>query len=107
MNDIERNFNLLEVVLWSLFALAFAWNAGRAKGAFRWLFVTFSMAFAVFGLSDVIESRTGAWWRPWWLLALKAACIIVFLWGAWKYRVVKRGRSAEYAGTSKGTPPGR
>lgn len=36
-------------------------------------------AFALFGLSDLIEAQTGAWWRPWWLLALKAFCILVFL----------------------------
>jgi hypothetical protein len=28
-----------------------------------------------FGLSDLVEARTGAWWRPWWLLVWKASCL--------------------------------
>lgn len=36
-------------------------------------------AFIAFGLTDVVEASTGAWWRPWWLLAWKAACVIVLL----------------------------
>lgn len=31
-----------------------------------------------FGVSDIIELQTGAWWRPWWLLLLKAACLLSF-----------------------------
>lgn len=47
-------------------------------------------AFLAFGLSDIIESQTGAWWRPWWLLVLKGGCICAFLYGAWAYRRIKR-----------------
>jgi hypothetical protein len=31
------------------------------------------------GASDIVESRTGAWWRPWWLFAWKAVCVIALL----------------------------
>lgn len=34
---------------------------------------------AVFGVSDLIEAQTGAWWEPWSLLVMKAACVLVFL----------------------------
>jgi hypothetical protein len=34
------------------------------------------LLFAFFGLSDLVEVTTGAWWRPWWLLAWKAACLL-------------------------------
>jgi len=39
----------------------------------------------VFGASDVIEIWSGAWWRPWWLAALKIGCgfliaSLVLLW---------------------------
>jgi hypothetical protein len=91
MNDIERSFNLLEAALWSLIALAFAWNAWRTKGTFRRLSIILGAAFALFGLSDVIESRTGAWYHPWWLLAMKGACVVVFAWSALKYRGMKKG----------------
>ncbi|MBE7458640.1 MAG: hypothetical protein KJ057_17160 [Phycisphaerae bacterium] len=37
------------------------------------------MTFLAFGASDVVEADTGAWWRPWWLLAWKAACLAVLL----------------------------
>jgi hypothetical protein len=37
------------------------------------------MCFVVFGVSDVIEAQTGAWWHPWWLFAMKALCVLGFL----------------------------
>ena len=35
--------------------------------------------FVLFGLSDVVELQTGAWWRPWWLLVWKAICIAILV----------------------------
>lgn len=32
-----------------------------------------------FGLSDAVETLTGAWWRPWRLLVWKGACIATIL----------------------------
>jgi hypothetical protein len=32
-----------------------------------------------FGLSDLVESQTGAWWTPWWLFAWKALCVLGLL----------------------------
>ena len=29
----------------------------------------------LFGMSDFVEMSTGAWWRPWWLLAWKGFCV--------------------------------
>ena len=51
-----------------------------AKTLWRWLLPA---CFAVFGLSDVIEAETGAWWHPWWLFVMKALCVLGFL-GAWR-----------------------
>ena len=36
--------------------------------------------FILFGLSDVIEASTGAWWRPTWLLLIKLICVASFVW---------------------------
>lgn len=47
-----------------------------AMTIWRWLL---PLSFAVFGVSDLIESETGAWWRPWWLFGMKAACVLGFL----------------------------
>jgi len=38
-----------------------------------------AVAFGLFGWSDWVEATTGAWWNPWWLLAWKAGCILVFV----------------------------
>jgi hypothetical protein len=61
--------------------------------------------FVLFGASDLIEVRTGAWWRPWWLLAWKAACVfalIVLLVGY--YRASGRG-PADRSESGESEPP--
>jgi hypothetical protein len=68
-------FNQAEAGLWFVIALALLFRL-RMAAPWRWLL---PLAFAVFGVSDVIEARTGAWWEPWWLLVMKAACVLVFL----------------------------
>ena len=50
-------------------------RSGWARGRCLLLAVTM---FA-FGGSDVVEAGTGAWWRPWWLLVWKGACVLVLL----------------------------
>ena len=35
--------------------------------------------FLVFGLTDIYEMHTGAWWDPVGLLVIKVACILVFV----------------------------
>ena len=32
-----------------------------------------------FGISDIVEAFTGAWWRPWWLLVWKGGCLAILL----------------------------
>ena len=78
--------NWLEVFLWPVLGLACVIGAkvktGRVSAAIRVL----AVAFLLFGLSDYIELGTGAWWKPAWLLLMKAACIVVFLWVGLKYK---------------------
>lgn len=70
-------FNQFEAGFWFFIALVLAlFYRRRLPPPWQWLL---PLAFAVFGVSDVIEVQTGAWWRPWWLLVLKAACVLVFL----------------------------
>jgi hypothetical protein len=38
-----------------------------------------SIALVMFGLSEVVEVRMGAWYRPWWLLAWKGACLVTIV----------------------------
>jgi hypothetical protein len=71
--------NVFEVVWWTgcgvvvLVKTLRAGNVPRGRGYFV------AATFVLFGLSDVVELQTGAWWRPWWLLVWKAACIIVLV----------------------------
>lgn len=86
MNDITAVGNLAEAGLWAIFAFTFAILAARASGPLRQLWIVESIAFFAFGISDVIESQTGAWWTPPSLLLLKAGCLAVFVYGIVKYR---------------------
>lgn len=70
--------NLLEAALWWVVAVVVV---------ARWRLWGVAAALVLFGLSDVVETRTGAWWRPWWLLAWKGACVLivaVILWRRWR-----------------------
>lgn len=80
--DFSRLFNQGEAVLWFVIAITLLVRPvpKLAKTLWRWLLPA---CFAIFGLSDVIEAETGAWWHPWWLFAMKALCVLGFL-GAWR-----------------------
>gem|GEM_PF-3089523 len=60
-----------------------------------------SVFLALFGVSDFVEVHTGAWWRPWWLLAWKGDCIFalagIYVWWRWWERVEALERSYEKA----------
>jgi hypothetical protein len=68
--------NYWECFFWCAIAIAFLgfWIVKKHADLLVGVF-----AFGLFGLSDYIEAGTGAWWRPWWLLALKVACILTFV----------------------------
>lgn len=98
-------FNLFEAGLWFVVAivLAIAWkkqsdrSASVSQGARtdsshptparfsvpasirpKSLLVA-ALIFVAFGCSDLVETQTGAWWNPWWLLLWKAACVHALL----------------------------
>ncbi|MDF3130036.1 hypothetical protein P0Y35_12585 [Kiritimatiellaeota bacterium B1221] len=70
-------FNLGEACLWFFMAL-FVFRQMRKGGRVQTLGIT-GVTLVIFGLSDLIELQTGAWWRPWELLAMKGFCLITFL----------------------------
>lgn len=76
--QFSRLFNHAEAGLWFLIALVLLFRpaAKLKRTIWRWLL---PLAFAMFGVSDIIEAGTGAWWHPWWLLVMKAACVLMFL----------------------------
>ena len=91
--DIAAAFNAAEAVWWWIVAAVVArppFESDRLRSGGRWVVVA---AFAAFGVSDVIEYFTGAWWRPCWLLVLRIACIGTFI--AVVIRVAVRAKCAK------------
>ena len=82
----EEIFNYCEAGLWFVVAAVLFVRAGRMAVRPRQLGRVAAAAFFLFGVSDLIEAQTGAWWKPIGLFLLKAACVIVFGGCGWKYR---------------------
>jgi succinate-acetate transporter protein len=90
MDDLEKTGNLVEAVFWMLVTVVILVKAIRAAVPSRRIFFILSAAFFVFSISDIIESQTGGWWKPFWLLLMKTGCIAVFLFGFREYyRIIK------------------
>ena len=94
MGHLTEIGNQIEAVLWFVFAAVFGVAAMRTTARTRRLWRILCLAFAAFGVSDLIEAHTGAWWRPTWLLALKGACLGVFAWAIVEYRRIRPRRQA-------------
>lgn len=77
-------FNYCEAGFWWIFAIVFFVRAIRGEQRWRRDQFILALAFAAFGLSDWIEVGTGAWWKPWWLLVLKAVCVPTIVRQLWK-----------------------
>lgn len=87
-DDLTVVGNFLEGFLWIAVSLTFGIMAYRTPGPKRWLWQLLAAAFLLFGISDFIETQTGAWWKPWWLLVMKGSCILIFLYAMWRYRKI-------------------
>ncbi len=85
-------FNYLESVLWFMFALILLVNATRFGVGHRLFKVTLvtAVTFFLFGISDVIEAHTGAWWHPFGLLLLKVACVLTLAGCYYRYRQIAK-----------------
>ena len=67
-------FNSFEAPFWMVIGVLVFWKS-RSSEPHRRLGSIASIWFVLFGLSDVWEVFSGAWWRPWPLFALKASCV--------------------------------
>ena len=69
-------YNALEAVWWLALAVVAA-ACGRGVRGFTWRRqIALTVLLAAFGISDIIEFFTGAWWSPPALLVLKAVCLM-------------------------------
>jgi len=83
--QIYVNGNYLEALIWFLFAIGFAVNAGKTSEKTRINRLITSLIFLFFGGSDIVEVQTGAWWSPWWLFVWKASCVLSMAILFWVY----------------------
>jgi len=72
-------FNALEALFWFFCAGVAVYRsrglAGRERNAY-WLAI---VSLILFGFSDIIEVKTGAWWKPPALMYFKGSCVFFFL----------------------------
>lgn len=71
----EAVFNGFEAALWLAFAVIVVVRFREAEAGNRNIARVMAAFFVLFGVSDVIEMKTGAWWRPPALLVFKGLCL--------------------------------
>lgn len=76
--DALTIFNSIEAVLWISIGVAVL-RRTRGDQRHRRLGFTAAIWFFLFGISDIFEVSTGAWWRPWPLLVFKATCVVALV----------------------------
>ena len=74
MSDVDA-INVFELVWWPVLALVVAARSRQATLPWRRLGFVTAFWLILFGLSDGVELTTKAWWKPWWLLVWKGACL--------------------------------
>lgn len=72
-------FNLLESAMWLVLGAMVAVRARSAIPRLRRVGFVTAIALLAFAGTDIVEARTGAWFRPWWLLVYNGLCIAVLV----------------------------
>ena len=85
--NLPEIYNWVEIFLWCVIGIVF--TARSFKSKFRSQALTAGITFIIFGITDIIEIQTGAWWDPWWLFAIKAICVISLFITFMVYRKIK------------------
>lgn len=88
--DVPAIFNLVEAAVWAAAAAVLFARSAREPEPMRRLGRKTAAVLAVFSLTDLIEIRTGAWWDPWWLFALKLACVLSLAAAGVAYRRLRK-----------------
>ena len=88
--DLERDGNIIEAGVWFLLSLVLVGYVFTQPKPLRPALWLLAVTMAVFGSSDLVEARTGAWWTPWWLFVWKALCAVGLLCGFVRYFKVRK-----------------
>ncbi len=74
---IAQSFNFYEAFIWFFVAGISLAYARKSKDRRQRIFLLWTVPLWIaFGVSDFVEIQTGAWYKPWWLLAWKGVCVI-------------------------------
>ena len=76
--DALAIFNSFEAVFWMAIGV-WVFRKSRFSHERQRLGLIASVWFVLFGISDIFEVFTGAWWRPWSLLLFKATCVTALI----------------------------
>jgi hypothetical protein len=74
LEAVYNRGNYIEAGIWSVIGIGFTVRAVRTSGIVKYQSTLAAVTFFLFGLSDIIEVQTGAWWHPWWLFVWKSLC---------------------------------
>jgi hypothetical protein len=73
---LEGIYNVIEAVWWIALGIFAALTRRWPASCPRKLRLSLAGCLILFGISDVIEVYTGAWWEPLGLLFFKGACLV-------------------------------
>lgn len=76
---ISATGNYIEAGLWAVIAVLILAFARKQRGRVWRRGAVGALVLLLFGLSDVVEAQTGAWWRPWWLAVWKGCCLLLMI----------------------------
>lgn len=65
--------NYIEACVWAVLAIVAFMKRTSTSGTIL------AIALLLFGISDIVETHTGAWYRPWWMLTWKILCVLAIL----------------------------
>ena len=68
-------FDAFEAALWAVVGAIVLMRSRMASSGDRRIGTAAGLAFFAFAGTDLVEVRTGAWYRPWWLFVYNALCV--------------------------------
>jgi len=83
---IHAVFNYWEGWFWIILGASVLAVSVFKQRRVGWFSVVLFLLLVTFGLSDFVEMRTGAWYRPWWLFVWKGICVVGFVLIVFVYR---------------------